>query len=69
MEKKKLFCVIASSGGAYEAECVYSIWETKEYAEKEVKKLIECNISAGCNGGEFYVKDVELNKSYEEWIG
>jgi hypothetical protein len=60
---------VADTNGAHEAECVYSIWTTKEAAEREIEILEMNNISAGCYGGNFFVKEVEPNKSYDVWIG
>lgn len=67
--ENEMFCVCVDSGGAWEVECVYSIWDTKEHAEEEAIRLNNLdNISLGCNGGIAYVVSTIKNKSNNEWI-
>ncbi len=67
--KKSLFCIVADTGGAHEAECVYSAWSSKKKAENEIKRLHKNNVTAGCYSGGFYIYEIKLNQSYNEWIG
>lgn len=64
-----LFAVVASTGGAYEAECVYSIWSTEPLARAEIDRLAANDVSAGCNAGDFYVVPVTLDAPSDTWIG
>lgn len=63
-----VWCVVADTGGAHEAECVYSIWQAKASAEAEMARLIAADVCAGCNGGDFYVAEYELDTPRDEWI-
>lgn len=49
--------------GAHEAECVYSIWNTKEEAER----LNNGEESLSCYDGKAYVKPVYMNEKRNEW--
>lgn len=65
----ELFCVVADAGGAHEAECVYSIWETRELAESEVDRLKREDVECGCYGGRWSVIPATLNAPSDTWIG
>jgi len=65
-----VWAVVADTSGAWEAECVYSLWSEESAAEEEIRRLeaIE-DFSAGCYGGDdLYVVAVEVNRPSDEWI-
>ena len=67
--ENEIFCVCVDSGGAWESECVYSIWDIKEQAEEEANRLNNLDDSSlGCNDGTAYVVSTIKNKSNNEWI-
>lgn len=63
-----VYCVCVNAGGAYEAECVYSIWTDEAAAEHEAWRLNTSGISLGCYEGRAYVKEVKINIRSNEWI-
>lgn len=65
----KLWAIIADTAGAWEAECVYSVWDNSTDAENELHRLYHEEIAAGCNGGEFHLEEIETNVSSNTWIG
>jgi len=67
-KNKIVYCVVADTSSAHEAECVYSIFESEILAAKEINRLILANVSAGCYDGKFYIKPVALNCSSDNWI-
>lgn len=71
----ELFCVVQDTAGAHEQESVYSIWNTKQNAEKEAKRLQDDMydesdhlLDRGIGYYTFYTVKVELNKSSDQCI-
>jgi hypothetical protein len=63
-----VWAVVAGTGGAWEAECVYSLWTTPELAQAEVDRLVAGQVQCGCNSGSFYVVEVAIDTPADEWI-
>lgn len=64
-----LWAVVADTGGAHEAECVYSVWTSRSAAEAERVRLVGENVAAGCYGGAFHVVAFNADQSSNEWLG
>ena len=64
-----LFAIVADTGGAHEAGCVYSLWTSGERAAQELVRLQRDDVPAGCNSGQFHVVTVTIDQSSNDWIG
>lgn len=64
----KVFCVMADSGGAHEASCLYSIWTSRLGAESEIDRLRGDDPAPGFgyNGGELYALEVEVDMASDK---
>jgi hypothetical protein len=63
----KIYLVLVDASGAHEADCLYSVWDNKKQAEKEVKRLNESAMSLGCYKGDAGIKIIDINKPYDSW--
>ena len=64
-----VFCIVADTDGAHEADCVYSIWTTAELAQTELARINQAQpIGGGCYGGRFHVVTVALDHQSDMWI-
>ena len=64
-----VFCIVADTAGAHEAECVYSIWTTAYLAQAELTRIKQTQpTGGGCYGGRFHVVTVALDHPSETWI-
>lgn len=69
MMNNSLWIVWVDTKGAHEAECVYSIWSTKEGAKAEQARLTSTHIyGGGCYGDVFQIAEVALDKPSDTWL-
>jgi len=68
LNKKILYAIVVDAGGAHEAACVYSIWQTHKEAVEEAARLYKEKIPRGCYEGDISVVTVRLGQSYNTWI-
>lgn len=61
---KILFCIVEDTNGGHEPNGVYSIWRSEKDADNEIERLKKIYPYES-----FYYVEVELNKSYSEYIG
>lgn len=61
----KIYLVMVDTNGAHESDCLYSVWDNKEDANKEATRLNESGMSLGSYGGKAGVKVIDINKSYD----
>jgi|TARA_R110000796_G_scaffold249997_1_gene378405 hypothetical protein len=61
----EIYLVMVDTNGAHEADCLYSVWDNKSDAKKEVKRLNKSGMSLGCYGGRAEFKIIEINKPYD----
>lgn len=65
---KKVWCIVADTNGAHEAECIMSIWTTEAQAEAEGNRLVAENVSCGCYDGDVHISEVKLDEPSDNWI-
>ena len=66
--KDIVFAVVADTGGAHEAECIYSVWTTREQAQVEIYRLRTVGVDPGCYDGDWSIAMVPVNCSSDVWI-
>ena len=65
---KTVWAIMVDTAGAWEADCLYSLWTTSDGAEKERDRLNGGDLSLGCYNGKAHVIEVELDAQNDNYV-